>query len=360
MGNLIALNLIFSVIIMVLGMVFTRQILMLSGATGEILESATRYLRIIFVGSLFVNFAQSSNMIMRGEGRLKQAMLFSGGSAVLNIILDPILIVALKPYGMGIDGAAYATILSQFAYAAAMLWYFKRKSRNVRIGRIRVEKSLSSEVFGVGFSAMLMQVMMLVQQTALYNVAAQHGGDTWQIVLGATYRVVSFAFIPLWGLSQGYQPAAGTNYGAKQYTKVKYITKVFSIVATMLALVFYLPIMIAPKAILSLFITNPELVAQSAGDFRLFFLSFIVLGFWIVILTLMQSLGRASKASVLVLLRQVVIYIPAAVILPYVANLGVHGVFCAPLITDVIVLIVAVYMLHSEFKSMSRSEKTER
>ena len=214
MGNLIAMNLIFSLIIMAIGMIFTKQILMLSGASGEILELALRYLRIIFAGSLFVNFAQSSNMIMRGEGLLKQAMLFSAGSAIMNIILDPIFILLLKPYGMGIDGVAYATVASQVAYAMASLWYFKRRSKTVRINAIRIERTLFSEIIGVGFSAMLMQVMMLVQQTALYNLAAQHGGDTWQIILGATYRVVSFAFIPLWGLSQGYQPAVGTNYGA--------------------------------------------------------------------------------------------------------------------------------------------------
>lgn len=142
MGNLIALNVIFSLIIMAVGMIFTKQILMLSGAKGEILELAIRYLRIIFAGSLFVNFAQSANMIMRGEGLLKRAMVFSAGSAIMNIIL------------------------------------------------------------------------------------------------GATYRVMSFAFIPLWGLSQGYQPAAGTNYGAKQYDRVKYITKIFSVAATLLALIF--------------------------------------------------------------------------------------------------------------------------
>lgn len=300
MGNLIAMVLIFSLIIMVIGMIFTKQILMLSGASGEILELAVRYLRIIFAGSLFVNFAQSSNMIMRGEGLLKQAMFFSAGSAIMNIILDPIFILLLKRYGMGIDGAAYATLVSQIAYAMASLWYFKIKSKNVRINTIRIEKTLFSEIIGVGFSAMLMQVMMLVQQTALYNLAAQHGGDTWQIILGATYRVVSFAFIPLWGLSQGYQPAVGTNYGAKQYDRVKHITKVFAITATFLALIFYLPIMLVPKKILSMFITTSSVVELGVGDFRLFFLSYVLLGIWIVVLTLMQSLGRATKASVLV------------------------------------------------------------
>lgn len=354
MGNLIALNIVFSVIIMAVGMIFTRQLLSLSGASGEILELAVRYLRIIFAGSLFVNFAQSANMIMRGEGRLKQAMLFSGGSAILNIILDPLLIYLLNPVGKGIDGAAYATVISQLVYAAAMLAHFVKNSENVRINGIRIEKSLLSQIFGVGLSAMLMQVMMMVQQTALYNAAARYGGNMWQTILGATYRVVSFAFIPLWGLAQGYQPAVGTNYGAKQYDRVKYITKVFSIAATLLALIFYVPIMAAPKAILSMFITTPSAVEEGAADFRLFFLSFIVLGFWIVILTLMQALGRASKASALVLLRQVVIYIPAALLLPRIAGLGVHGVFCAPLVTDAFVLIIAVCMLISEFKKINR------
>lgn len=253
---------------------------------------------------------------------------------------------------MGIDGAAYATVASQVAYAMASLWYFKRRSKTVRINAIRIERTLFSEIIGVGFSAMLMQVMMLVQQTALYNLAAQHGGDTWQIILGATYRVVSFAFIPLWGLSQGYQPAVGTNYGAKQYDRVKHITKVFAITATLLALIFYLPIMLVPKTILSMFITTPSVVELGVGDFRLFFLSYILLGVWIVVLTLMQSLGRATKASVLVILRQIAIYIPAAIIMPYIAGFGVHGVFAAPLITDVTVFIVAVGMMINEFRRM--------
>lgn len=360
MGNLIAWNLIFSIAITVIGMVFTKQILRLSGAEGEILDIATRYLRIIFVGSTFVNFAQSANMIMRGEGKLKRAMLISGGAAVLNIVLDPILITIMNTAGKGAEGAAYATILSQFVQAALTLWYFLKKSQNVKIHAIRPEKELFSEIFGVGFSAMLMQVMLLVQQTVLYNVAAQNGGGEWQTILGATLRVQSFAFIPLWGLSQGYQPAVGTNFGAKQYDRVKYITKIFSIAATLLAAIFYLPVILAPKTMLSLFITEPEIVAQGANDFRVFFISYIVLGFWVVILTLMQSLGRASKASVLVLLRQIVIYIPAAFIMPHVAGLGVHGVFCAPLITDAVVLIVVIWMMCSEFKRMDQLKAENR
>lgn len=354
MGNLIALNLLFGIIITVIGMVFTRRLLNLCGAEGEILNQAVRYLRIIFAGSLFVNFAQSSNMIMRGEGLLKQAMLFSAGSAILNIILDPILITILKSAGMGIDGAAYATIISQFIYAAAMLRHFVSKSKNVRIHDIRIERSLISEIFGVGFSAMLMQVMTLVQQTVLYNVAARHGGESWQIILGAALSTQSFAFIPLWGMSQGFQPAAGTNFGAKQYDRVKQVTKGFILGATVLTLIFYIPIQLASGTILSWFIKDAGLVSQGIAPFRILFSTYILLGFLIMAITLLQSLGKASKASVLVMLRQLVLFIPLAIIMPMIGGLGVTGVFIAPALTDLVVVIMAIFMVASEFKGMTK------
>lgn len=215
LGNLIAMNLILGIVVTVAGMLFTRPLLTLSGAESAILDTAERYLRIVFAGSLFVNFAQSANMILRGEGILKKAMLITGTGAVLNIVLDPVLIVLLRASGRGVEGAAYATIFSQAVTAAITLWYFLAKSRTVRIHGIRLEPSLIPGILGVGFSAMLMQVMTLVQQTALYNAAARYGGDRWQILLGAALSIQSFTMIPLWGVGQGFQPAAGANFGAK-------------------------------------------------------------------------------------------------------------------------------------------------
>ena len=352
MGNLIALNLILGIIITIIGMSFTKQILTLSGAQGEILDNAERYLQIIFAGSLFVNFAQSANMVMRGEGALKKAMLIMGTGAIINIILDPIMISMLKAKGLGIEGAAYATVISQIIMAVITIWYFVKKSKNVRIHKIRLENTLLPEIMGVGFSAMLMQVMTLVQQTILYNVAAQHGGESWQIILGATLRVQAFAFIPLWGMSQGFQPAAGTNFGAKQYDRVKQIMKVFSIGATALTLIFYIPIEFAPSTVLSWFITDPEIVKQGITNFRILFGIYFLYGFMIMVITLMQSLGKASKASILVLSRQLILFIPFVILVP--KAIGIDGVFIAPALVDFIVCIVALLMVMSEFKNMGK------
>ena len=168
MGNLIAMVLLLSVIYTVIGMVFTRQLLSLAGASDNILNYAEKYLRIVFAGSLFVNFFQSANMVIRGEGQLKKAMAIIASGAILNIILDPIFITILKPYGLGVEAAAYATIFSQFIQAVITLWYFKKKSVNVKIGRIHIDGELLPQVLpalnaadGVGADPCLFRNLLL-------------------------------------------------------------------------------------------------------------------------------------------------------------------------------------------------------
>lgn len=356
MGNLVVSIVGLSIIVTVIGLIFTRQLLSLAGAQGEIMEYAVRYLRIIFIGSLFVNFAQASNMVMRGEGLLKRAMMFMGLGAVLNIILDPIFLAVMKT----VDGAAYATIIAQFIQACVTLWFFLKKSQNVQIGPLRLHKEIMGQVLGVGVSAMLMQVMQLVQQTVMYHVAQSYGGNEWQTVLGASLSLQSLAFIPLWGMSQGLQPAAGTNFGAKNYKRVKKLMGVFVAGATILSLVLYLPVMLAPSSMLRLLIPdNPSLVALGTGSLRLFFSTYITLGAMIMTITLFQSIGQGGKAALLTVLRQIAFFIPLILILPRIlpAGMAVQGVFLAPVITDLLLLILCIFMVLGAFKKFRTMEQ---
>ena len=350
MGNLVAMVILLSAIITVVGMVFTRPILTLAGASGDILNYAEKYLRIVYAGSLFVNFFQSANMVIRGEGQLKKAMLIIGSGAVLNIILDPIFITLLNPVGRGMEGAAYATVLSQIIQALITVWYFKKKSQHVKIGCIRIEKSLLPQILAVGVSALLMQVLTLVQQTVIYRVASNYGGETSQILLGAALRVWNFAFVPLWGISQGFQPAAGTNYGAKDYNRVKNLTGVFVASATILSLLFYIPVELFPANVLSLFITTPGVAASGATNFRIMFSTYILQGSFLIAVTLFQSLGKANKATWLVLFRQIILFIPLAVILPMIGGMGIRGVWLAIALTDAILVVITISMMLAEFR----------
>ena len=352
MGNLVAVVLLMSVVYMAIGMIFTRQLLSLAGASDNILTYAEKYLRIVFAGSLFVNFFQSANMVIRGEGQLKKAMTIIASGAILNIILDPIFITILKPYGMGIEAAAYATILSQFIQAAVTLWYFKKKSPNVKIGRIRIDGTLLPQVLAVGVSALLMQVLTLVQQTVIYRVASVYGGETSQLLLGAALRFWNFSFVPLWGISQGFQPAAGTNYGAKDYDRVKKLTGVFITAATVLSLVFYIPVELFPDKILSMFLTTPGIAESGATNFRIMFSTYILQGSFLIAVTLFQSLGKANRATWLVLFRQIILFIPLCVLLPMVGGMGIRGVWLAIALTDAILVVITIAMMLSEFRKM--------
>lgn len=352
MGNLVFSVLLLSIVVTILGMMFTRKILLLSGAKGEILDNAVNYLRIIFAGSIFVNFAQSANMVMRGEGLLKRSMMIMGGGAILNIALDPIMISVTH----SIKGAAYATVIAQVIQALVTLWYFTKKSKTVCIHAIKMDKKLMPEVLSVGVSAMLMQLMQLIQQTIMYKTAANYGGNEWQIILGACLRLQAFAFIPLWGICQGFQPAVGTNYGAKDYSRVKKITKTFIIGTTIFSLLFYIPIMSFPKSMLSMFITDSSITQMGTDSLRLFFSTYISLGIMILSITLFQSLGKGGMAAVLTLLRQIIFFIPLAIILPRISGIGINGVFLAPVITDIGVLILSIVLIAREFKKMNKLE----
>ena len=330
MGNLVAMVLLLSVIYTIVGMVFTRQLLSLAGASDNILNYAEKYLRIVFAGSLFVNFFQSANMVIRGEGQLKKAMTIIASGAILNIILDPIFITVLKPYGLGIEAAAYATVFSQFVQAVITLWYFRKKSPNVKIGRIRIDGELLPQVLSVGVSALLMQILTLVQQTVIYRVAANYGGENSQILLGAALRFWNFSFVPLWGISQGFQPAA----------------------ATILSLVFYIPAELFPGKVLSMFITTPGVAVSGATNFRIMFSTYILQGSFLIAVTLFQSLGKANKATWLVLFRQIILFIPLCIVLPMVGGMGIRGVWLAIALTDAILVVITVLMMLSEFRKM--------
>lgn len=357
MGNLIVMNIVISIVCAVVVIAFARPLLALTGAEGEILDLAVSYLQVIYCGSLFVNFAQSSNMVMRGEGIMVKAMAIMGGGAVLNMILSPIFILALRDNGLGLQGAAAATVVSQFVQAAVMLWWFIKKEEVARIHCVRIDGEILSGVLKVGVSAMLMQVLNLVQQAAIYRAAAAWGGAEWQILFGAAIRMQSFAFIPLWGMSNGLQPAVGTNYGARAFARTRRIALTFCAGSTVLCLIFWVPAMVMPEWVLGLFITDPSIVAMGVADFRVFFAPFLLYGIMIMAITYLQSTGEGGKAALLTMCRPVLFFIPAVLLIPAITGTGIHGVWIACVVADVLVLVAAAILMGASFKRMGKASQ---
>ena len=338
MGNVFILTLLMSSAVTVLGYIFAPQLLHLVRAEGEMHELGVKYLRIVYLGSIFVNFGQAANMVMRGEGKMALAMAIMGSGAVLNIVLDALFIIVFK---QGIEGAAIATVISQAVFALATFFYFLCFSKNIKFKSFKLEKSLVGETFAVGMSAMFMQVLSLVQQTVMYSTLKKYGGEDQVILMGAFFRYMMLAFIPLWGLSQGFQPFAGTNFGAGLFERVKKGTFLFYGFGIVLAAVFWLVFLASPESVLSLFIKdNPALVAAGKTNATLAFLIFPLMPIMILNITLFQALGKAKPAGFLAISRQLVLFVPAVLILPHF--LGVRGVWAAGLFVDSLLVIISI------------------
>lgn len=352
MGNLIFWVILFSTVITIGGILIAPHFLTMVGATGEIEEFGIRYLRVIFLGSLFVNFTQSANMVMRGEGLMKKAMMIMGLGALINIILDPILMTLMGKYA--IEGAALATITAQFIQAVITLRYFLKKSKNVKIHRISMDKEIYPEMFSVGSSAMMMQVLFMIQQTMLYKQAFKYGGDVNGTLMAAALRVYAFSFIPLWGMSQGLQPVVGTNFGAKQFDRVKESMKVFSTGGLVLAAIFWLPSLLFSQQILSLFGVEPDIISQGLGHFRMFYSVFILYGVMVMSITFFQSIGNGKKAGIIVMFRQLILFVPAMLLLP--KFIGVDAVWFTQPLVDFTMIIIGILMMIKELGKMGKVE----
>lgn len=351
-GNFCYWVILFSIVITILGLIFAPNFLDLVGAKGNIKELGVRYLRVVFFGSIFVNFAQAGNMTMRGEGALKQSMMIMGIGALLNIILDPIFMKLMGEYA--IEGAAIATVISQIVQATLTFHYFSKKSAFVGIHKIQKSKAIYSEMFGIGSSAMMMQILFAVQQTFLFKQAFAYGGDNWGILMSATMRLYMFSFIPLWGMSQGLQPVIGANFGAKQYQRVKDTMKIFMYGATILAAISWIPSMFFSEKLLSLFNVRSEIIEAGVMNFKLFYSTFILYGIMIMTLTFFQSIGDGKKASMIVMLRQLILFIPAILLLPKV--FGGLAVWWAEPIVDFSMILLGLFFMLSRLRKMGKEE----
>ena len=349
-GNFCYWVILFSAIITIVGLIFAPHFLDMVGAKGNIKELGVRYLRVVFFGSLFVNFAQAGNMTMRGEGALKQSMMIMGTGAILNIMLDPILMKLMGEYA--IEGAAIATVLSQIVQALLTFHYFSKKSSFVKIHKIKKYKVIYREMFSIGSSAMMMQILFAVQQTFLFKQAFVYGGDNWGILMSATMRLYMFSFIPLWGMSQGLQPVIGANFGAKQYGRVKDTMKIFMYGATILAAASWIPSMFCSDTLLSLFSVRHEIIEAGVKNFKMFYSTFILYGIMIMTLTFFQSIGDGKKAGIIVLLRQLVLFVPAILLLPKL--FGVSAVWWAEPIVDFTMIIAGLFLMLNVMRKMEK------
>lgn len=331
LGNTFTMLLISGVLFMVLGQIFLSPMLRIFGASEAVLPYAMTYMRVIFFGAVFQILSIGMNNFLRADGQPKLAMITMFVGAGTNIILDPLFIYVFK---MGMAGAAFATILSQFISMAWILMYFFNKERKHRIQLkyMRIKSNVFSEVTALGMPGFLMQLSNSLLNVILNKSLLFYGGDIAISGMGVVNSVQTILLMPIIGLNQGVQPIVSFNFGAKKYDRIKLAEKLAIITATIIVTLGWILTRIFPSQIVSLFNNEPELIKFGSIALKSWFLCLPVIGFQILGANFFQAVGRPRSSMFLTLTRQVLILIPAIII--FSKLWGIHGILYAAPFAD--------------------------
>jgi len=342
LGNVFSLSLILSILIAVPCLLFLDLILGIFGATPGIMPYAVEYLEYIILGAIFFVFGVAVQNIVRAEGNARLAMNAMLIGAGLNIILDPILMFG---FGMGVQGAATATVLSQAVSSVWLLQYCLKGKGAVHFKSryMKLDLKIVKEIGSIGVGSFVMQVSASVMMIFVYNALATYGGDVAIAVFGTIIKVNSFIFLPLLGMAFGLQPIVGYNYGAKQFGRIAEAVKLTLMATMTFGTLGLIMIYLFTGQILGLFSADPQYLDVGKHAIRIMLLGMPLIGLNVVSMTVFQALGKARPSFLLSLSRQVLFLIPLVVILPGYFELD--GVWAAYPISDLLAFLLSGYLL---------------
>ncbi len=356
LGNVVSLNIIISLLFMAVSLIFLDPILYFFGASENTLPYAREYIRIILIGNVITHLYFGLNAAMRSSGNPKKAMGLTIFTVIFNAILDPIFIFWLD---MGIKGAAWATVIAQTAAMFVVLHHFNDKSRpfHFKKGIVRLDRKVAAASLKIGMGPFLMNAAACIVTLFINQQLREYSGDLGIGAYGICNRL-GFMFVMIcMGLNQGMQPIAGYNYGARQYSRVREVFwKTVKMAVVIMALCFICG-MFFPRAAVSIFTHDEELLSIATKAFRIMTLVFPIVGFQMISTNFFQSLGMVKKSVILSLSRQILFLLPLLYSLPL--WMGAEGVWWSFPISDVLATLLTIYMLRRLFRKFSRLKDGE-
>ena len=327
LGNALVLLVAVALLLTTVGLVFLDPILRMFGASEEVLPLARDYLQIIVLGTVIQCVAFGLNAVIRGEGNPRIAMVTMLIGALLNTILDPIFLFG---FGWGMRGAATATVLSQAVSAIWVLGHFLsgRSVLTLHARNLRLRWPVCTSIVTIGSAMFAMQIAASVVNGVLNNQLRLHGGDLAISAMGIVHAVAFFIAMPIFGINQGAQPIMGYNYGALRFDRVKKTLQTAILFATTICVSGFVVVMLFPSQVIWLFNREDEaLMRVGTHAIQVCLLMFPIVGFQIVSTSYFQAVGKPKQAMLLGLSRQVLLLIPAIMILP--RYFGLNGIWMA-------------------------------
>lgn len=358
LGNIVVLNLIIGISFGVIVLAFLDPILYFFGASEATIGYARDYMQIILCGNVITHMFMGMNAVLRSAGHPKMAMVTTLNAVILNTILDPLFIYT---FNLGIQGAAYATILAQFI---SLVWQFKiisnkKEVLHLRSGIYKLKKSIINSILSIGMSPFLMNFAACIIVIFINKGLNEFGGDLNVGAFGIVNRLAFIFVMIVMGINQGMQPIAGYNYGAKNFDRVIKVFKLSAVAATCVTTAGFVTGVFFPEVAVRLFTSDESLITLSVEGMRIVFILFPIIGFQMVATNYFQSVGKAKKSIFLSLSRQVLFLLPAIIILPrvFIAYTDFQpswGIWCSMPLADFISSILTTILISRELKSFKK------
>lgn len=346
-GNQITLTLLLTVGMVILGLLYVDTLIPAFGGKGNIFEPAKVYYTVVLYGIPFLALCMMGNNVIRAEGKPKFAMTAMIIPSVGNLVLDYILIYV---FDMGMLGAAWATTASYLFCFAYVMWFFFSKNSELKINwaHLGFDLKILKETASLGFVTLSRQAVVSITYLLMNNILFDLGGEDSVTVYAIIGRMLMFALFPVLGVTQGFLPIAGYNYGAEKWPRVRKSINTAILYASGLGLLVFAGIMIFAEEIVSIFTKNPIIIAETPEAMRWVFAATPIIALQLIGSAYFQAIGKAVPALLLTLSRQGFIFIPLVLILPM--YYGEIGVWIAFPLADVLSTIITGYFLNREIR----------
>ena len=351
-GNQITITLLLTISMVILGLVFINQLIPAFGGKGDIFEPAKIYYRIVLYGVPVLALCMMGNNVIRAEGKPKFAMIAMIIPSLGNLILDYLLINILD---MGMEGAAWATTASYICCFFYVLWYFLSDNSELKIdvSHFGLDWPILKEMSALGFVTLARQAVVSLTYLLMNNILFELGGEASVTVYAIIGRMLMFALFPVLGVTQGFLPIAGYNYGAQNYDRVRQSIKLAIYYACGVAVLIFIAIMAFPEAIVSVFTQDEAVLRDTPWAMRWVFAAIPIIGIQLIGSAYYQAIGKATPALLLTLTRQGFFFIPLVLILP--KFFGELGVWISFPIADTLSTVVTAYFLWRETRNLTSS-----
>ena len=354
-GNAIAMVVLVSVVLTAVFLVFLDPVLTLFGATDVLRPYALEYGFVIGLGLPFMMIPAAVNAMIRADGSPKYAMMSMVLGAVINTVFDPIFIFW---FHMGVRGAAIATVMGQVAtFIVSVVYLFRFKNFRISLGDLRLRRRTCLQVLSFGISSFITQIAITIVMALSNNLLASYGAQSVYgseiplTAMGIVMKVNQILISILVGISTGAQPIIGFNYGAKDYHRVRKAFDIALVASEIVAVIGFCIFQFAPMSVVSLFGSEDALYNEFAvRSFRTFLLLCPLTGFQTVAAIYLQAVGKPVKSAILSLSRQIIFFVPAALLLP--RFLGVAGVLWTGPVADGLAFVLALGLILYERKQL--------